>query len=305
VLACLALLLACGDADAPPEPAAPRDVESLKRVLGAPPRVTVEDGRVSIHAKEARRLSLLRELAEQARFDVEVSELPAGLLTLDLSGATVEAALAELLSGADFRVLYRFDVERQAHVIARVDVGAAALAAPAQVAAAQPPAPAASDGRWSRRHARSDEDGRVHLWHRREQIDPEERERRREERRVKAEAALEQLASPASDARAAALGDVDMNGPARDQVFVLAAEDPDPAVRVAALDRLSEEDSGAALEAIHRALADPAPEVVRAAIGALDIVGDETSLPYLHTLAEQHPDPDVRKLARETEDFLR
>ena len=84
----------------------------------------------------------------------------------------------------------------------------------------------------------------------------------------------------------------------------LAAEDPDPGVRAAAVERMCEEDSDMSREALYRALADPSPAVVRAAIDSLDIVGNESSIPQLEQIASQHPDPEVRELARESAEFL-
>jgi HEAT repeat protein len=88
-------------------------------------------------------------------------------------------------------------------------------------------------------------------------------------------------------------------------VFALAAGDPEPAVRAAAVSQLSWDDSAAGLEALYRALEDPAPEVVREAIDALDIVGDEAALPHLDAIAQGHPDPEIRKLAHDAAESLR
>jgi hypothetical protein len=311
--AVLALVVACGGDSAPaPDagraPGAAPEHAAAGEAAPEPVRISVHDGRVSLEAHEARRASLLHALAEQAGFELDLGALPASLLTLQLEDVTVEAALAELLRGSDYRCEYRFDAQRDAHVLARVSAGEGRLGAHglagwvAEHAAAKAPTPRLRD---LARSKLSEKPPSQRWAHPVVKLMPEERERRLEAARAREAQALEQLASASAVDRAAAVEDVDIDGPGRDRVRALASEDPDPAVRSAAVERLSEDESADAFDAMQRALSDPAPQVVRAAIEGLDFRGDAAAIPQLERVATQHPDPEIRELATDAIDSLR
>jgi hypothetical protein len=156
------------------------------------------------------------------------------------------------------------------------------------------------------REALSVEERRA-LWRRRLGIseDPAERQRQREQAAVQDRARVTQLEDPDAGVRAEAVRAVDLQGTGRERVFALVSDDPLPAVRVAALERLYEEEAHTARKIARRGLTDREPEVVLVAIEVLGVVGDASSVPDLEPLAAEHEDPRVRKAAVEVIEFLR
>ena len=107
---------------------------------------------------------------------------------------------------------------------------------------------------------------------------------------------------PSGAARALAL--IDPSGDAAARVVELAKSDPDPRVRAAAVERLGDADTYQATTALLDSLADPSPQVVIAALEALEFSGDRSMLPRIEPLAN-HPNPAVREAANSTLDSLR
>ena len=141
-------------------------------------------------------------------------------------------------------------------------------------------------------------------WPSRPALSPEERAQREAALAAQDAVARQELESESAEVRAEALDRVDMQGPGRDRVFELARNDPDPTVRAAAVWRVSDEDSAEAFQVLHAALGDGDPHVVRTAIDALEGVGDEASVAPLLRLAQESPDSDLRRRAREVAEFL-
>jgi len=171
---------------------------------------------------------------------------------------------------------------------------------------AQAPAAAAAPADRRGPQAPNAEERRT-LWRRRLGIpeDPEQRRQVREQAEAQDRELVPRLDAEEADVRAEAVRTVDLQGPGRERVFALAIEDPVPAVRVAALERLYEEDAHTARKISQRSLTDRDPEVVLAAIEVLGVVGDASSVPELEPLAAAHEDPRVRAAAAETLEFLR
>jgi hypothetical protein len=308
--ALLALALACGEemtepATGPSGDAAGEvraELESLREGLGGRVRVSVTEGRVSLDAEEALRGAILRKLANQVGFELISDALPPARLTLHMRDQPLEAVLAALLPGVAFRAEYRFDDERGEHVVARVVAGDFSEPTPEGRAADSPP----SSGTAVEEAERDDRAARIGRWRvrRRERMDPEELRLLRERSLARDELFVSRLGDESAEVRVEAVSEVDMEGPGRDRVYALAEGDPDPAVRAAAVSRLIDDHSLAGLEATYRALGDPDPVVVLEAIEAIETAGDESSVPYLLPLVEQHTDEEVREAAKEAAEFL-
>ena len=177
---------------------------------------------------------------------------------------------------------------------------------------AAPAPPRAAAGVRRMREARREREAlgveeRRALWRRRLGIpeDPAERQRQREQAAEQDRMRVTQLEAPDAGVRAEAVRAVDLQGPGRERVFALASDDPLPAVRAAALERLYEEEAHTARKIARRGLADREPEVVLVAIEVLGVVGDASSVPDLEPLAAEHEDPRVREAAVEVIEFLR
>ncbi len=296
VLLLFAAPMACSerrDADAPvatkDETATDLGAALRERVRNRP-RITVANGRVSIVARDAKRESLLRRLAQKAGFELDARALPPLRITVKLEDVTLEVALAELLSGVEYHGEYRRDEARGADVLSRIVVGDAASG--------------------SARHPTLSSDGKfIELGRFRRPVDtrtPEERERERVEEETRDALAVEQLTSSSPEVRILGLEAVYVGGPGHDLVYRIAANDPDPATRALALNRIvDDDDSTAALAALHAALSDPSPEVVRAALAGLVVIGDESSVPYLERLLTTNLTPEIRRIAEHTLDFVK
>jgi HEAT repeat protein len=83
----------------------------------------------------------------------------------------------------------------------------------------------------------------------------------------------------------------------------LVADDPDPEVRVAAVETLADAFQHGAIPGLIRALDDPDPRVVVAAIEGVSFAGDATLIPDLVPLVG-HRDPEVREAAVEAIELL-
>lgn len=269
VFALLVALAACGGDDSSlvnaPDPApkahAPR----------AAIEVRVEAGKVWLRCDDALRSLVLGRLGEEAGFALVVEQGPAGRVTLDLRDVPLGEALLVLLRDVPFAVEYAGEASG-GHRVAQVRVGS-----PEPVPAGQaPPAPAhGADRATSRSSAAAtleeldDRELELHLTSR----DPRE--------------------------RADAVADLTTDGPQLAWLLFLATDDPDPGVRMAALEELEGEGGYAALRTLIRALDDADPAVVVRALQAIAYLGDPTLRPELAFLAE-HRDAGVRAALAET-----
>jgi HEAT repeat protein len=142
---------------------------------------------------------------------------------------------------------------------------------------------------------------------------PEERQRLHEEQAARAEAMeedlIEQLGDPDPSVRAEAASELPLGGEGEEgaerlqRLARIAADDPDPRVRIAAVGRLGESDSPNAVNPLVEALDDPDREVVLEALDALQDRNDASLIPYLDPLL-QDPDPEIREKAGFTREWL-
>ena len=252
------------------------------------------DGRVSLARDEVLQLALLEELAQAAGFELEVGAVAPRSISLRLDQVPLIDAIAAMLEGTAFRAEYAVDPKTGAHVLARLAVGEPAPTAPGPAGADSGGLPAAQ----REREARAD---KIHgLFAQRREASEERLRLARasiEERHARETEAIEQLADSDAAVRVEALATIDPAGDAAPRVAELARTDPDPRVRAAAVERLGDADTWQATSTLLESLVDPSPEVVIAALEALEYSGDHSLLPRVAPLAN-HPNPAVREAAK-------
>jgi hypothetical protein len=302
---CAALLLAAGGCGGEPpasdSPGASAAARASSPVRGVQLRFTA--GRVSLASEQAFQLAILEDLAARAGFELVVGPLAPRNVTLRFEDAPLLDAISALLEGVPFRAEYRVDATTGAHVLARLVVGEPA-------AVARLPAGKQLQARLEAAAGKPvDElrgDLRRRLGERRTALSPERIESARafsERQRAQQAESLEQLSSGDAARRADALAALDPDGEALSQIAELARSDPDPGVRAAAVSRLGDGDTFRAQSALLDSLADPSPQVLIAALKALESAGDESMLGQIEPFAA-HPDPGVREAASETIETL-
>ena len=254
---------------------------------------------VSLRAAGASLLEVLESLGRALGFEVAAGEQVAERrVSLDLEEEPIEVVLARLLDGMAYTLSYQGDAEAGRSVLHRLRVGAA---------------DAARAQRRSRDRSGSGDDralARAERRERRRAEDPSERKlaaaRQREEllaeRRAREPETLAALESSDPSVREAAVRDLDPEA-GYQRAADLLHNDPDPAVRAAALDRVFQSNAAGSLPELVRATHDPEPQVVIEALDRLEFDGDASILPELEHLRE-HPDPGVRERYAETSDIL-
>ncbi len=103
--------------------------------------------------------------------------------------------------------------------------------------------------------------------------------------------------------RAHGAWNLEPEGEGLDNLLRLAAYDPDPVVRIAALASLEEAESFAAFKGLIDALQDPDSDVVVAAIDSIEYAGDASNVRDLEPLLV-HPDERVARAAAKAIEFL-
>lgn len=282
----LALAFACGGeetapraGDAPPAEAAAASAPAAAGDLPLPPEGRVEvsvgvDGIVAV-ANRAPRRRVLEALARETDLVVVAfvgGGQPEAPVTLRSRGEPIEVVLARALAGVPYSVAPLEPAEGPARlaVIVGWQEETKRLASPPRGNDA--PAPAAEQAQ--------------------EPSAP-----------IDAREALAKLASRDPAERLEAVEFTDISSSAGFEAVVeRLANDPDPAVRVAAAESLSDGDVGA-VRPLLDALGDGDPRVVTAALESLELVGDESVVPELGA-ALQHPDASVRERAAEVAEFL-
>jgi len=282
-LALLAVLLGCGEPEATPPPA-PR-AAARPTVSAIAPRLEVSragDGSLRVVARRAPRFRVLQELARTAGFAVStgVGRPPARDLDLDLRGASVEQALAQVLADVPHHLHYAPSTAKGGEVaLRRVTVGLLPAAPPAS----------------ARRAERLPDD----------EIEPPSRERRPDppsEAERLAEIERKRGSRDPSERRRA----VELMRPEEELATLLEvlASDPDPSVRESAAESLAEVEGGESAfragEALLAATLDPHAGVAAAAIRALEDVHDVVPDPRFRariTALADHADPRVRSAA--------
>ncbi len=307
------LLLATGPALAPGcggcegKDAATMDLESERERADAPapavggePALRVERGRVTLVGGGARLSALLRDLAREAGFALELGVFADGPVFVRLEAAPIRDALAELLAGVAYGADYVFDPGAGGHRLARLRVGSGTASSSAgrsdaaddpEDAGEPPQQRRASASRDDEQHGGpQDEERYVRPWDERDQEEHE------------AELAA-RLASADPVQRREAVAELDAESEGLARMLELASEDEAPEVRAAAVEQLGDAESFASLRGVVQALGDPDARVVLQAIESLEETGDASFAPELALLLE-HPDSQVRGRASEALEFL-
>ena len=292
-LAALLLLLACGEplATEPAEPpTAPGD--------GPAPAAVVRNatGTFDVSLERVPRARALDLLADAAGFGVVPGRgRPAPEhVSVKLAGATADEALAAILAGVPYHVHHERGPDGGAVTLRRVTVG--------------PLPPPAQRGEGRARLGQRVRERRIAA----AQLTPDEIARLRLERRERhadRRAWIERLRDSPDErerARAAAMMRADRD---LDALVGYLLEDRSPEVRERAAESLADasagEDAITASEALIEALSDPEPQVVAAAVSALEDVHDtlpDARIRDAVAALRDDPDPAVRDAV---EDFVR
>jgi hypothetical protein len=222
-------------------------------------------------------MQVLKELAREARFEVEINAGggPTGSVTLRAVDVPVERALARLLGSVPYALHY--ETGEDAGLLARVAFG-------------EPDPEGGIAGEFER--SREPQPMEKNLWlarreRKREPPDPARFEERQGED-------IRNLEDSRTEVRVEAAESIYPDEEGVAALAEIVTDDPEPAVRVAAAETLGQslEDPNA-LGALLRALTDPEPEVVITALDGIGFIGDHTVIPELEFLRDD-PNPEVR-----------
>jgi hypothetical protein len=224
---------------------------------------------------------VLRDLARERRFDLEVAEgtFVRGNVTLTAADAPLEEVLLQVLEGLPYSLTYRVDEASGATVLSRVFVGHTDAKAPVAAAVSAPP-------KSRRKPSRGP------------QIEEDSADRERRQREY-----LEEFESDDSEVRANAVAFVRADRQTIPEISDLLGNDPDPGVRAAAAATLGESGDSAAVNALVHALGDPDPAVVIEAIDGLEWNADASVIPEMQFLLE-HPSGEIRERTVEAIEWL-
>jgi HEAT repeat protein len=236
---------------------------------------------VTVRSDGALQLAVLEQLAAQAGFEIVAGKTKTQPLTLEIDRVSLVVAIASILDGFSYTVGYEFDKASGNRVLARVEIDKALDSGAHKIR-----------NRVSEAAIRSAEEARG-----------DRREPTSEAYAAEQAELLSELDSPDPEARIDAVDWIDLDGEALERLISLLESDPDAEVRAAIVDRLGEEESPAAMEALINALRDPDSEVVLRAIEILEFEAEAWLIPELERLLA-HPDPEVREAAQDAIDFL-
>lgn len=291
-----------GDTELPttaPSAPGPASVSASAAAPAGPPPPSgvpkVPHGRLSLRndgnglvlwANAAPRLAALVALQAAAGFELSFAE-DAALgppLTVQLDGSSLEEALAVVLGGVPHWLRYGVAADRAETRLLAVHVG--------DFEPSDLPHPSASA---PQRSTARDAEPRLTRGQRLERHERGQAARRRA------------LASPDPMARADAAAWIHVDESTLPLLADALLSDPSAGVRAAAAETLSESmddrDERLAARSLIQALDDPDPEVVLAALEALESVGAPTDVPDISPLLE-HPDERVREQAVDTIEWV-
>jgi hypothetical protein len=298
----LLLVAACGREPArSPAPAAPPSRAAESPAPDLPPpgeaRAARLGGRYSVLATDAAPAEILAALAAAAGFEVEgAGGAPEAPRSLALREVTLESALASILGGVAYDVQFAPGTGAAGAMptpirvrIARDPAGAGPRPGPTPEAPRPRPPPGTEAGAEAS-SAR----------------DPAALESARAEAE-RAESVARGWTDPRDAVRLEAVAQMDPEAaPDRARLGALLRADPSPEVRIAAAEALAEGDPFAVMDALLGALEDPEPEVIAAAVRALEDVYEEAPSPRIRERIQglaQHRDATVREAVAEFEEW--
>jgi hypothetical protein len=296
IAALVAVGLGCGSQEASDPVATPlaESKSTSDRPLPAPGTAHVEysDGRVTVRSDGALQLAVLEQLAAQADFEVVAGKTETQPLTLEIDRVSLIVAIASILEGFSYTVGYDFDEGSGTRILTRVEIGEAIENGAAGLARTAPSNALRIRDQVSDAAIRSAEGGRGN------QMEPTSEADAAEQAEL-----LSELDSPNPEARADAVDWIDLDEESLERIISLLESDPDAEVRETIVDRLSEEESPAAIAALVAALRDPNPEIVVQVIEYLEFEAGAWVIPELEPLLS-HSDPEVRDAAAIAIEFL-
>jgi hypothetical protein len=234
-------------------------------------------------------MQVLKELAREARFEVEIHAGggPTGSVTLRAVDVPVERALARLLGSVPYALHYEADAKGEEARLARIAFGEP-----------DPEGGIAGGSERSRELQPMEEDRRIaRRERRREPLDPARFEERQDED-------IRNLEDSRAEVRVEAAESIYADEEGVAALAEIVTDDPESAVRVAAAETLGQalEDPNA-LAALLRALTDSEPEVVITALDGIGFIGDHTVIPEIQFLLED-PNPEVVDATVDAIDWL-
>ncbi len=253
--------------------------------------VSVDDeGLVTVEAKDAPRVSVLKEIGAKAGFEVmPTRRLQPHGVTLSLSRVSALEAIEALADDISYALL--FDPAPEGEEGSRLTAVRIGL-------------PSADQRRASReRFAKARE--AMRQGGRPGQGQGQGPGGMRIIRRppMEREDVLAGVESNDVELREKAVSYLDAEGEDLDLLAKIVAEDDDPTVRATAAERLSHSESITSVRALVAALDDPEKEVVLEAIDGLSFVGDPGAIPDLKKKLSD-PDPEVVEAAQDAIEFL-
>ncbi len=274
LLACAlaVLLIACDSRQAsseqPATPAvttAPVEVDTDKLFPDTGNQVIdLSPGNVSIRANQVDELELLNSVALTAGFQLLTGDVAWGTVTVDIREDTLHAALAELLKGYPYQIVYTPASDGK-EVLSEVVVGGTLITATPDSAA----------------------DTATEIPPESPDVPPDSGHQ---------QVALQELRSPFAEVRARAAAEIDPVGDALYVLTDLIVNDPAPGVRSASIRALEFSSDPLAIQALTGCLKDADLSVVIECITTLEYIGDQSSVIHLQPLL-MHYDESVRDTA--------
>lgn len=256
---------------------------------------------VTLAANQVALEEILRKLSDELDFELR-AELPDRQRPVSVrrADAGLHALLDELIPGVAYAVESRWDPDSGLRSARRLWVGDAGVRMERQLAALATRAAEL---------AREDEVEEPFEYDEEQELDEEDFDRDD----TSGESGFEDV-RPLSDLlrdldsrdprlRARAAAAIEPEGRGLDALLNVVERDPDPAVRVAAVERLEDANTYGGVQGLLRALEDRDRRVVIAAMESLEFAGDESNVPELERFLD-HPDKGIRRAAREAIDFL-
>jgi hypothetical protein len=260
-------------ADVATTPAVIAPATSLPMPAAGKHVIELSAGMVSIRANQVVELDLLNDLAARANFQLLSGDVDWKTVSVDMPAQPLHAALGELLQNHAYQIVYTPDKDTQQQVLSEVFIGGLAAAAVSDSKDTGPASQAALKDA-----EESSEDGEQQAY-------------------------IRALQDPKSEARVAAVEDIEPVGDALYLLTDMLVKDPSPEVRIATAETLEDSDDPLAVAALVKCLQDENPTVILQCIESLDLLGDETTVVHLQPLLT-HYHPGVNAAAAEAIEAL-
>lgn len=254
--------------------------------------VEYSNGRVTIRSDGSLQLAILERLADQVGFEIVAGRTTARRISLQIERVSVIDAIAAILDGSNYTLGYDRDDASGTQILARVEIGETLEEAAVNAVRTMPTNAQGLRDRVASPSTQAEPRTR------RNPIDPADEIYVAEQAEM-----FSSLDSPDPEERIDAADWIDLEGEAFERILSLLETDPDPDVRLTIVERLGDDGSPAAIDALVDALRDPDPEVVLLAMDVLELEAEQRLISELDALLS-HPDPEVREAAQDIMDFL-